>query len=46
MAKFLGGENVIRSSTKKAEKVNFKFCTHISYRVLHKTAFAFNLIMS
>ena len=44
--KFLGGEHLTSSSTKTAQRINFKLCTHISNRLLHKTVPAFFLIMS
>ena len=44
--KFLSGEHLTSSSTKTAERINFKLCTHISNRLLHKTVPAFFLIMS
>ena len=43
---FLGGEHLTSSSTKTAQTINFKLCTHISNRLLHKTMPAFFLIMS
>ena len=43
---FVGGEHITSSSTKTAETINFKFCTHISNKLLHKTVPAFILIMS
>ena len=43
---FLGGEHLTSSSTKTAQTINFKLCTHISNRLLHKTMPAFCLIMS
>ena len=42
----LGGEHLTSSSTKTAQTINFKLCTHISDRLLHKTVPAFYLIMS
>ena len=42
----LGGERLTSSSTKMAERINFKLCTHISNRLLYKTVPAFFLIMS
>ena len=44
--KFLGDEHLTSSSTKMALRINFKLCTHISNRLLHKTVPAFFLIMS
>ena len=44
--RFLGGEHLTSSSTKTAQTINFKLCTHISNRLLHKTVPAFFLIMS
>ena len=44
--KFLDGEHLTSSSTKTAERINLKFCTHISNRLLHITVSAFFLIMS
>ena len=43
---FLGGEHMMSSSTKTAKRINFKLCTHISKRLLHKTGPAFFLMMS
>ena len=43
---FLGGEHMTSSSTKTAKRINFKRCTHIFKRLLHKTMYAFFLIMS
>ena len=43
---FLGGEHMMSSSTKTAKRINFKICTHISKRLLHKTVPALFLIMS
>ena len=43
---FLDGEHVTSYSTKTTQRINFKLCTHISNRLLHKTAPAFFLIMS
>ena len=43
---FLGGEHLTGSSTKTAQTINFKLCTHISNRMLHKTVPAFYLTMS
>ena len=34
---FLGGGHMTTSSTETAETINFKLCTHISKRLLHKT---------
>ena len=44
--KFLSGEHLTSSSTKTAERTNFKFCANISNRLLQKTVTAFFLIMS
>ena len=41
---FLGGEHLASSSTKTAQTFNFKLCTHISNRLLHKTVPTFYLI--
>ena len=46
MEKFLTGEHLTSSSTKTAEKINFKLCSHISNRLLHKTVPVFFQIMS
>ena len=43
---FLGGEHLTSSSTKTAQTINFKLCTHISNRMLHKTVPGFYLTMS
>ena len=43
---FLGGQHMLSSSTKTPKRINFKLCTHISKRLLHKTVPAFFLIMS
>ena len=43
---FLGGEHLTYSSIKTTEMINFKLCTHISNRLLHKIMRAFFLIMS
>ena len=42
---FLGGEHLTGSSTKTASRINFKLCTHISNRLLHKTVPAFFLLV-
>ena len=44
--KFLGDEHLTSSSTKMAEMINFKLCTYISNRPLHKIVPGFFLIMS
>ena len=46
MEMFLGGEHLTSSRTKTAESINFKLCTHISNRLLHKIVPAFFIIMS
>ena len=44
--RFLGGEHLTGSSKKTAQTINFKLCTRISNRLLHKTVTRFFLIMS
>ena len=39
--RFLGGEHLTGSSKKTAQTINFKLCTRISNRLLHKTVTAF-----
>ena len=39
---FLGGEHLTSSSTKTAQTINFKLCTHISNRLLQKTIKVFS----
>ena len=46
METFLGGEHMTSSSSKTAKRINFKLCTRISNRLLHKTVPMFFLIMS
>ena len=46
MEMFLGGEHLTSSRTKTAESINFKLCTHISNRLLHKIVPAFFIMMS
>ena len=44
--RFLGGQLFMSSSTKMARTIDFKFCPHISYRMLNKNVPAFFLAMS
>ena len=44
--KFLGGEHLTSCSMRMAEGINFKLCTHISNRLLHKIVPALFLIIS
>ena len=39
---FLAGEHLTSSSTKTAQTINFKLCTHISNRLLQKTIKVFS----
>ena len=43
---FLGGEHSTSFSIKMAQTINFKLCTHISDRLLHKTVSIFFQIIS